>query len=362
MHIIYLVIGGLCGMMMIAGNPAALELSGKDFIIHMAIALLMLFLAFFVQIIIHELGHLIFGLLTGYKFVSFRVGSFMFVKENGKLKVKIFSIMGTGGQCLMMPPPWTENFSHKLYNFGGCIFNFWTAILAFIIFIFYPGEDYLAIFLGMLGVVGLGNVFVNGIPMEANGISNDGRNTVLLDKNKTALRSFWLQLYVNGLLNQGERMKNLPAEWFFLPQGEDLKDPIICTVGVLKYNYEFDIHDFAAAEATVEYMLKAPGLLGLHKNELLCELLFLKIFRNAPKEEIEPLLTKELRHYIKATGTYLSRKRLDCAYALLYLKDINLTKKAFEEFEKRTSLYGSTAEVQSEKEIVELIKAKAEIY
>ena len=31
--------------------------------------------------VIHEGGHLVFGLLTGYKFSSFRIMSFMWVKE-----------------------------------------------------------------------------------------------------------------------------------------------------------------------------------------------------------------------------------------------------------------------------------------
>ena len=43
-------------------------------------------------IIIHELGHLIFGLLSGYKFSSFRIGNIMLVKTGGKLKFKKLTI------------------------------------------------------------------------------------------------------------------------------------------------------------------------------------------------------------------------------------------------------------------------------
>ena len=51
-----------------------------------------IYVAFFFHIIIHEAGHLVFGLLTGYKFSSFRVASFMWLKEDGKLKLKRLSI------------------------------------------------------------------------------------------------------------------------------------------------------------------------------------------------------------------------------------------------------------------------------
>jgi len=43
-----------------------------------------LVLGIFLQIIVHELGHLICGLLSGYKFVSFRIGSRMLIKIRGK--------------------------------------------------------------------------------------------------------------------------------------------------------------------------------------------------------------------------------------------------------------------------------------
>ncbi|MGG7060755.1 M50 family metallopeptidase, partial [Clostridium tertium] len=56
-----------------------------------------------VQTILHEAGHLVFGLMSGYEFVSFRVGKFTLIKENNKFCIKKFTVKGTGGQCLMMP-------------------------------------------------------------------------------------------------------------------------------------------------------------------------------------------------------------------------------------------------------------------
>ena len=56
---------------------------------------------FILQVIIHEAGHLVFGLLSGYKFISFRVFDFKIIKDgNGKLKIRFERLAGTGGQCL----------------------------------------------------------------------------------------------------------------------------------------------------------------------------------------------------------------------------------------------------------------------
>ena len=361
--IIYLGIGALCGLAIVfSADPEKFFGTPKEFVSQMIFAMLILLLAFFIQAVIHEFGHLVFGLLTGYKFVSFRIGNFMFLKKDGKLRVKLYNIVGTGGQCLMMPPPWKEDLPTVLYNFGGCIFNFLSAIIFLVAFVFTKQGTFWAMFFGMLVAVGFGNVLLNGIPMRTNGISNDGNNALILGKNKKALRAFWLQLYVNGLLSEGERYRNMPEDWFFIPTGEDLFDPMICTVGVMKYNYYFDTHEFDKAETVAKYMLHAPGLLGLHRNELTCELLFLKIFRGAEPEEINSLYTRELDKYIKATANYVSRRRLAYAYQLLYLKNITMAQKCLEVFEKTVKTYPYSSEIENEKEIIELIKERAEIY
>ena len=62
----------------------------------------LLFSAILLESIIHETGHFIFGKLTGYRFCSFRVQNFMWVKQDGKLRLKRLSLVGTGGQCLMV--------------------------------------------------------------------------------------------------------------------------------------------------------------------------------------------------------------------------------------------------------------------
>ena len=53
----------------------------SDKILRIAVLLISLGVSSFGSIIIHESGHLVMGLLTGYKFVSFRVGSFLYLSS-----------------------------------------------------------------------------------------------------------------------------------------------------------------------------------------------------------------------------------------------------------------------------------------
>lgn len=361
--IIMLLTGAVCGIFIIftmnffgtlVKGPAA-------FLLMFAEAMIIMYIASFVQTIIHESGHLIFGLITGYKFVSFRIGHFMFIKEKGRLKIKLYNMVGTAGQCLMMPPQWNEKIPYRLYNLGGCIMNAATALFALAAYFAAGAEGFFALCMAMLAVMGLSMALTNGIPMRVGGISNDGMNAALLGKKENTLRAFWLQLYVNGLIAKGERYRNMPREWFRLPEGEELSDPICCAMGVMLYNFCFDMHEFDEAEQTINYMLNAPGLLDVEKNELLCELLFLRVLRGAPKEEIDSLLTPKLNKYIKATANYVSRRRLAYAYQLLYLKNYSTAQKCLEVFERTAATYPYSAETENEREIIEIVKQKASV-
>ncbi|MGB4176981.1 MAG: hypothetical protein WBK53_02990, partial [Halanaerobiales bacterium] len=50
-------------------------------------ALIYIMLALFININIHELGHLVFGKLAGYKLISYRFSIFTWNNENGKMKL-----------------------------------------------------------------------------------------------------------------------------------------------------------------------------------------------------------------------------------------------------------------------------------
>ena len=100
----------------------------------------------YVQLIIHELGHLIFGLLSGYKFSSFRIGNLMLLKTGGKLKIKKLKIAGTAGQCLMSPPDMKDNKMPVIaYNLGGAILNLLSCLLFFIIYFYNKENVYISI-------------------------------------------------------------------------------------------------------------------------------------------------------------------------------------------------------------------------
>ena len=81
--------------------------------------------------LLHEFGHLVLGLFSGYEFLSFRVGNHVWIKIDGRIQYKRFSLAGSAGQCLMIPPMLKDGkMPFKLYLWGGCIFNTFVALVA----------------------------------------------------------------------------------------------------------------------------------------------------------------------------------------------------------------------------------------
>lgn len=170
--------------------------------------------------IIHEGGHLVFGLLSGYEFLSFRILSFTIVKKDGKLSVKKLNIPGTGGQCLMYPPQWKdgEKFPYLAYNLGGGLFNIIFSLL--VVPLFFAGSALWGWVAGIFIFNGVIFAVVNLVPMTV-GIPNDGKNVKDCRKSPIARKALYLQLKMNADLSDGARLKDLPLEMLQIEKQEE---------------------------------------------------------------------------------------------------------------------------------------------
>lgn len=93
------VIGGACGYfgMMFVERMHGGKVRIAEILAGLAWIILCLYAAAFLQTIVHEGGHLVCGLLSGYKFSSFRVGKVILVKKKDGIKRGRYSLMGTRG-------------------------------------------------------------------------------------------------------------------------------------------------------------------------------------------------------------------------------------------------------------------------
>ena len=360
----FITVGACAGVLMAkyldTRNPDGSSL--KEIIPEFLLLMVVLYLALFLQTIIHEGGHLVFGLLTGYRFSSFRIGSLMLVMENGKLRRKKLSVAGTGGQCLMEPPPMKDGmFPYVLYNAGGVICNLISAVL--FVCLSFPLRQYAFVwaFCMVMGIVGAGSALINGIPLHAGGIDNDGYNILSLGKFPEGRRAFWLQMRMNGEIAAGKRLKDMPEEWFEIPSAEAMKNSMAAAMGVFACNRLMDEMKFSEADRLMEKLLGMDtGIIGLHRSMMKTDQIYCELIGENRQERLEKLMDKNQRKFMKSMKSFPSVLRTEYAYALLHEKDKSKAEKLRQQFEKMAKKYPYPNEINGEREFMECCRLLAE--
>lgn len=317
----------------------------------------------YAQIILHEGGHLVFGLISGYKFSSFRVGSIVLLKKNNKYSIKRMTIPGTGGQCLMISPESEDgDIPVMLYNFGGSIVNAVSSIICLLIYLFAPPSVFFSGVLIMLFVIGVGLALINGIPLRANGVDNDGYNALMLSKNKEAREAFAFQLKVNSLTLEGVRLKDMDEALFELPTFESMKNnTMIAAKGVFVCNRLMDMHRFYEAKALMNKMInERTNMAGIHSLLLVCDIIYCEAIGDGENREevIGEKMNKQQERFMNSMKNFLSVIRTRFAYALLIKGDVKEAEKWEKAFEKRARTNPYSADIESERELIATAKSK----
>lgn len=360
-----LAVGIVCGIAVSAYcNSIAGSTSFGEYILYLMLGLLAIVLAAVLQTIIHEAGHLIFGLISGYQFSSFRVGSLILLKtENGKLKLRKVSIAGTSGQCLMSPPDIEEDgyLPVGLYNMGGVIMNLISAMLFLWAYFFSGGTWFLSVLFLALSVFGLGFGLMNGIPMKISGVCNDGYNTISLGRDSGALGAFWTQLKINEQTAKGKRLKDMPWDWFLMPNEKQMQNSLTASMAVFRASRLMDEQHFTEAGRLMDGLLNDSNAIpDLYINLLVCDRIYCELLGNNNTDMINSLMTKKQRRFMKQMGSFPSVIRTRYALSLLQEKDREAAKAAKLLFENCAKDYPYASNIQSERELMDLVDRAAE--
>ena len=318
--------------------------------------LLLAYLAMFLQIVIHESGHLVFGLMTGYQFSSFRIFSWMWLKENGRIRFRRLSVAGTGGQCLMIPPDLKDGrMPVLLYNFGGSIMNLAASAIFWALSLLFPDVSYLSVFLRLLVLVGIGFAVMNGLPVHMGAVDNDGCNALSMVRSREATRAFWVQMKMNEQLSKGIRIKDMPEEWFEVPGDDALENSMIATTGVFVCNRLMDEHRFMEADALMNHLLSVEtGIPDLYRSLMICDRIYIEAITQNREDVLHEMLTKDLKKVMKAMKDYPSVLRTEYALALNADHDIEKAKKIREQFYRISGTYPYPVEIEGEAELMDI--------
>ncbi len=357
--LIGLVGGGLIGLPL--GELIAQSESLEELFPAMLVCFGGLYLGFFLQIALHEAGHLLAGLMSGYRFVSYRIMSFMWVKQEGRIRLRRYALAGTAGQCLMAPPDLVDGkIPVMLYNLGGSIMNLMAGLLFGALWYACRSLPYAAMFFQTVTLMGAITALSNGIPLRLGAVDNDGYNAFSLGKNPAALRAFWIQLKVNELQMQGMCLKDMPEEWFTLPDKADRKNTMVTATAVMAANRLLDEGRFEESDALMQ-RLESDGynIVGVYRSLMACDRLYLELIGENRREAVEALYTPALKKFMKAMKAFPSVLRTRYALALIQDRDAIQAGKLCAAFDRMAAHSPEQGTIESERALMALADERA---
>lgn len=303
------------------------------------------------HVMIHEVGHMICGLISGYEFCSIRFFGFMWVKLAGKIRLRRMSIANTSGQCHMAPPRTDGTSPVALYNWGGCLANVITAGIAFLYALVFWHRTFIRMVLMMFVVIGLGLAILNGVPLKS--LSNDGYNALTLRKRLPARKAFERSLMIVKECSMGKRLKDMPTEWFDYEIGKyELDDNMLISMAVMTLNYHVDCKNLDKTYELSKYLLDHVTMVDVHKMIVVAEQMCSILLTGRDKEEAEKLLTPENKKLLDLFRKQVSVYRVWYIYELLYNGDEEKAKNHDNMFEKIAAKHPYQSDLESERELM----------
>ena len=296
--------------------------------------LVSMFASVFFMITTHELGHLIFGYLTGYRFISYRVFSLALQKENGKFRFRRMSVPGTGGQCLMAPPEKKNGkYPFVLYNLGGILFCGILSLFPIALSFLFLDHQPIGMCLFIFGFVAFVMNLLNAIPTEGKSMVNDATNLRMALGNPRAQDALWNQLQYCALHAQNIRTADMPEELFFMPEKQDLGNVLLIWQALSCIEREEDLGNYEKAAKYVYFVLDhAPFIFPLYEGILKSEAVFLNSLLGNDSVRTDHFYEKNKKS--KPLQKMPSFQRAAYAYFALLKKDSVKAQEALDNYRK----------------------------
>lgn len=313
------------------------------------IQLLMIYAVIFLSTLLHECGHLVMGLLSGYEFAAFRVGRLEVSSQNGRLALRRIEVPVAAGQCAMFPP---KDGSLRFAGFlaGGVLVNLLCAAAGFAVAASGLRSPVIVVAGFYLFVVNAHALLLNAIPWKS--LNNDGMKLYMLSRYPEE-RAYYMRLMQFDNY-RGMRLTKMPDALFEPVPEEDLKLAYGGMCAVNNFSRFVDQMDLESALTLGEILLEKGKRLGMHRGGVAIDLLYCELVGQNRPEVIE-YLENELKNYPTAYQPIV-KERIDYVCALLKRNNPTEAWMAATAFEKQAAKYPDKWVLENERELMAYAK------
>ncbi len=313
--------------------------------------------ATYLAILLHEAGHLLFGLLSGYRFRSFRIGRFLWVKEGAHIRLRRLYRVGRGSECLLAPPEEKNGrFPVLRHKLGGAF----VSLLFGLLFLYLTARTYGTVFWPAVfcyaAMISLLIACVTGLPFRFGLMSNDGYQALMLKRNQKERLAYHALLYIHDAVAGGTRLRDLPEDRFSVTEDDAQQEPMQASLAVLRCNRLMDAARFDEAETAIRSLLNntEAAISGVHRTLLLSDLLYLVLLNEETRYTESTLLSKEQEDFLKLMQDHPSVVRTGYTYLLLKKRDTEGALRLRRRFETVAANYPYPADLIGERSFLSL--------
>ncbi|MGI5055354.1 M50 family metallopeptidase [Treponema socranskii] len=306
-------------------------------------------------IIVHECGHLIFGLLTGYTFAAIGFGHHLFLMRDGRVRRFVYKLPGALGFCAMEVPDMKDGrFPFTLYLLGGalcnaffvlvCIFAFLSGIGSGILF--FPHAFLLFAFVNAyLAIVSI-------LPIKTKFLNTDGKQLFDLLKHKNMRKSFWACEKISAAQYRGVKFEDIPSEWF--NETDDTQSVYAASIRAVRLLAlaETESEPKEVCALIEKELSENHALSGIAKGLLTCMRIYYESIGDRDDGTLKKLITQTQIDFMKRMKNMPSSIQTEYAYALLVEKDVREASRIKARLEKISKKYPFPAEIDTAKKLI----------
>lgn len=284
-----------------------------------AIIIAMVGVSYILQVLFHEIGHLVAGLITGWRLIYLQFFHIVLTKDK---RIIMYMAPFSACQCIMSPKSIKSN--SNPYTLGGLIANLVTTYISFY-GIFTSGKHLISFLLSICFFSsGIALLMANGIP-RINHICNDMACYLLTKNSKSTMGSHNTQFMIAEKLSKGKSYYEIEETRFEAVSCTELNDITVYSI-LLDYYYHLDRDEFMAAKIALfritDFNRVSKNVQHIYKLELLYLHMLLFIYgcntyqssllpcREEEEQYITENTTKGDVHSYRVNVMYMAFKRI----------------------------------------------------
>lgn len=305
-------------------------------------------------VIVHEFGHLIFGLLTGYTFAAIGFGHHLFLRRDGRMRRFVYKLPGALGFCAMEVPDMKDGgFPFALYLSGGAFGNAFFALVCIFAFAFGIGNGVLFFPHAFLfpAFVNAYLAIVSILPIKTKFLNTDGKQLFDLLKHKNIRKSFWACEKISAAQYRGVKFEDIPSEWF--NETDDTQSVYAASIRAVRFLARTETDEPKEVCALIEKELSENhALSGRSKALLICMRIYYESIGERDAGTLKKLITQTQIDFMKRMKNMPSAIQTEYAYTLLVEKDVREASRIKARLEKISKKYPFPAEIDTAKKLI----------